>query len=251
MGVFVKQLIPIDDIIADLVDMTDEDMIRMKPMLYKWAMDGDRRIGTYYEYKRKKVVYTVSNCRIPIPCDAVYIAHIIIGDPGCDCDAIWNYVYGYFVSGVNEVSYPVIIDGVTETMDFLWSNGNYAPIHFDWQIQGNDIVIENANLNGQTVSVLYYGYQEDCDGRYLVWNSHADPISLYLQLFIAKKLQWKNFKRMKLSNMELGYIKILEDSYHTAVRHCRASDSEPSPPKEDHVFALINNPISGKGNLYL
>jgi hypothetical protein len=247
---FVKKLVTLDSIISDLVDMTDDEVIRMKPTLHKWAIESDKRIRTYYEYKRKKVTVTVANCCIPIPCDAVFLKYISLGDPGCDCYTIWNTLNEY--NGITESSWSETVNGQVFDYTFSWYDGSsIVPVHFDWEIQGNDIVISNANLNGQTVTLLYYGYQEDVNGNYLVWNTHADPISLYLQKFIAEKLQWKNFKRMKLSNAEFMYIDNLDTAYHRAVRHCRANDAESSPPTDDHVFAMINNPISGKGNLYL
>jgi hypothetical protein len=253
MGVFVKRLVPVDEIIADLVDMIDEEALRMKPTLYKWAMAGDKRIRTYYEYKRKFKVETVCNCQIPIPCDAVYIYSIIIGDPGCDCEKVWRNIAGHNGHWHNESFFPMLDSNGSLVMnDYIWSDGGgYQRVHFDWQIQGDDIVIQGGHLNGRTVTILYCGYQENKDGQYLVWDTHVDPISLYLKKFLADKEQWRNFKKLKLNKYEMVYIGSIDTAYHQAVRHCRANDTEVSPPQEDQIFNMINNPLSGRGNLYL
>ena len=63
---FTKQLITMDSIIADTIDMTDDEMLNIKPTLYKWGFYADKRIRTYYQYKRKSKVTRIENCCIRI-----------------------------------------------------------------------------------------------------------------------------------------------------------------------------------------
>lgn len=251
MGTFIKKLIPLDGIISDLIDVTDEEVLRIRPTLNKWALQADKKIKSPYPFQRKKSVYTVQNCCIPIPCDAVFALYLLIGNPGCDCFQLWSQFDN--LNGIQNSTYlETLSNGTQIQQTYMWTEGDtYYPINFNWHLQGDSIVIDAANLNGQVVTLLYFGYPEDADGNILVWDSHADAIANWLQKQIAKKLQWKNFKRLKLSNIEMSYIQTLDIDYHRSVRHARADDAETSPTEADHIYAFINNPISGKGNLWL
>jgi len=250
MGEFVKRLVPVKSVITDLIDMTDEEATANLPTLVKWAIKGDRRIGSWYPFVRRSTTATVSNCCIPIPCDAVYIAGIIFGNPGCDCNTLWNEWAVY--TGIETDGFYQLTPEKTFFFEYHWSSANKLyRANFDWQIQGGDIVIQGANFEGQTVTLLYYGYPVDKEDLPMVWDSHLDPLSLWLKLFLAEKEQWKNFRRIKLNKGELLYISDLRTQYHKAVRNARVQDTELSPLKEDECTFLMNSPLTGKGNVYL
>ena len=175
---------------------------------------------------------------------------MIPGDQGCECWKFFEYCDAY--NNVTESIIDVVLGGETIEYSFLWSSGNeVVPWHVDWHVQNGCIVIENLNMDGQSVTIQYYGYETDPEGIPYVYDTNIEAIASGLKLFLAKKEQWRSFKRLKLTSNESTYISQLKIEYNQDVRHARAEWAKSNSPDNDHISAFLNNPMSGKGNIYL
>ncbi len=214
-----------------------EDMglgeMRNSPLFKRWAVRADERIGSYYAYKKNICVTTVKDCHAELPCDVVAVLAILIGDYGCDCGTTFNQVLTH-VHAVGSV--------VNSSNGFIIQDNAVICQPLSWEIQDNQIVF-GQNIDGQTITIQYLGYQLDAEGWPLVNQNHSDAIGAYIMKKYAERSTFKISDTKKNENE----ISRLNREWHRLCRHARAEDGDPSPTERAEMVALVNDPLSGIG----
>ena len=208
--------------------------------IYKvWAIEGDRKIGSFYAYKRKIAVLHVHHCTADLPCEAVAVIGLMLGDHGCDCGLIFNRWYGSWGGGGGRAQVDtnagfIVIDP--------YGGGNGHGSGGRWHIQGNHIIME-GNYHDSKITIEYLAYEEDELGFPLINLNHEDAIAQYIEYKHALRTRWFDPK-YKISE---AAIMDMRKEWNRKARHARAEDGDPSVSELHEVTSMINNPLSGIG----
>ena len=220
-----------------LEDVAMEDT-RKLPVIKRWAVEADRDIGSYYSYKKKICVLDVCDCRAELPCDAVAVLALVIGDRGCECGSLFQGLHSYFTSQAIsnfQMGTFYVVDGVSQ---------GFGCLPFGWEIQNNNIVF-NQNMNEKKVTIQYLGMEEDEEGFPLVNENHLTAISAYIEWRLAKQTRWKAAHGGNVVS-ELA-IKELQRQWAQRCRQARADDGELSETDRRDIVRMVNNAMSGIG----
>lgn len=201
----------------------------------RWAVRAEKAIGSYYSYKRKIAVITVSKFRAELPCDAVYVQRVLLGDYGCDSADLFNYVCTITRAiNVSQTDTFLIIDKPEDASEVLVS-----PIK--WEIQNNCIVL-NDNYDNQKITVQYLGLEIDNDGFPMVLEGHVDAIVEYIMYRFARRSRFSREQKM-----ELGDVRDLKLSWNELMLEARADDAILSESDRQEIVAMLHDPLSGIG----
>ena len=106
----VQNKVSVKRVILDLVEKTSPDLISDMPLLVKWAIIADRKIGNYYDYVKSGIVLDIVNYKAALPIQAVAVLQLLLGKHDVSVsNNIFNqivypgdepvFVYGYDCSG--------------------------------------------------------------------------------------------------------------------------------------------------------
>lgn len=229
----INKLISIKQAIFEASEDMGFDITRDKPTFAMWAVRAEKDIGSYYSYKRKRDVLTISNCCAQLPCSAAYLKAVVMGDYGCDCEALFGSLYTW-AGGAFAIP--------TETF-LIIDNGDstrYSCAGIQYTIQDNSILF-NQNLDGQKVTIEYLGLEEDCDGFVMVNENHIPAIIEYIM--------WKFCVRSRFSavKMELGDTQMHKQEYFRLASDSRAMDATLTEADRAEIVAILHDPFSGIG----
>lgn len=205
------------------------------PVITRWAASAERSIGSYYSYKRKIDVIKVCKFRAELPCDAMYVQRVLLGDYGKDSADLFNYVCSVARAiNVTQTDTFLVIDKPENSRDVLLS-----PIR--WEVQDNHIVL-NENYDDQYLTIQYIGLQTDLDGFPMVLENHTEAIVNYILYRFARRSRFSREQKM-----ELGDVKMLKDEWEASMLDARADDSATSESDRQAIVALLHDPLSGIG----
>lgn len=231
----INKLVSIKEAILSASEDMGFDLTRDKPTFAMWAVRAEKDIGSYYSYKRKRVVITIKGCIAELPSCAAYLKGVLMGDQGCDCGELFNdfYSWGY---GSNVSQQEVGLTVLTSTLDapsFTLAGTRY-------EIQDNSIVFA-SNLDGQKVTVEYLGLEEDCDGFVMINENHIPAIIEFIM--------WKFCIRSRFSpiKMELGDIMMHQKEYFRLASDSRALDAELTPLEREACVSMLMDATGGFG----
>lgn len=227
--------IPVFQFIEDL----GLDETRMVPLLKRWCVEADHKIGSYYAYQRKICVVEVCECKAELPCSAVSVLGWIYGDHGCDCGLLFRQCFGL------QQSMGIAVSGLNgfEFVDAVGHQGSPRCVQVGWEIQNNHIVFNQSFPAGTKITIQYLGYQEDDDGFPMINNNHLTAMSAYMEWKLALQSRWK--PSVKTQN-EMA-IKEMQRRWAQECRQARAEDATPSESERAEMVAMVNDPISGIG----
>jgi hypothetical protein len=233
----INKLISIRNPIINAIDLLGLDHVQDMPIFTTWAIDAENKIGSYYQWVRKRVVLDIHNCTVCLPADAKSIQKAILGDVGCACDdltssrcdLLFNNT-GTFVNSNTSGSF-LIVDLGSDFEDFIGS--------VPYTIQDNKLLL-NQCLDGQKITVQYLGYKTDCDGFLEIGQNHVDAIKWYIIW-----LYW--YRKRNLSPMEQGKMNTARQEWERNCANARATDSEPSESEKLEMNAMLHDPLVGYG----
>jgi hypothetical protein len=229
----INKLISIKQAILEASEDMGFDITRDKPTFAMWAVRAEKDIGSYYSYKRQRAVLTITGCCAELPSGAAYLKAAVLGDHGCDCEALFTNLYTWASSSAISASETFLIIDRPDTDSFCLGGSSYS-------IQDNAILFAN-NLDGQKVTIEYLGLQEDCDGFVMVNENHIPAIIEYIM--------WKFCIRSRFSNlkMELGDTKMHQQEYFRLASDSRAMDAQLTESERAEIVSLLTDPFSGYG----
>jgi len=242
------KLISMHEIVNDLIEETNDVYENMRPVLMRWGVRAELKIDTQYMYRRQFAVLTVNGCCAPIPCNGVHVLGIILGDHGVDCGL---YLDTYFNGNFKYDTLSFYDDlGALVSYTFTYSDGSLVPIPVKWHIEGDQIKFAD-NLDGQSITMCYLGYEKDAEGYPLVNESHRDALITKLKIMILEREKHRKVVSGEYINQISGDISTLKREYKSYVRQARAEDMDPSNSERNEIAAMLNNPLTGYGNYLL
>lgn len=225
----INRLVSVDNVIVDLMDDLGLDHDKYRPMFTNWAVRAEKKIGSFYQYKRKHAVLTISGCVAEIPCEAVYLQLALMGDYGCDCGDLFRHVCSNIGITIGSDTSFLVID--------IPTSGNFYALR-DHHVQDNKIIF-SSNLDGQKVTIQYLGIESDENGISLIGENHIEAIGEYCQ--------WK-FKRRRVKDwMQQKMIGDHEKQWHILCADARAEDAEISESERQRIVGMLHDPLVGRG----
>src|SRR5690349_5160505 len=180
------------------------------PVFTRWAMECETGcIDSYYSYRKKIGIATISHCTAEVPDDAAFIQKIISGDHGCDC---WNLFTGWDrVAFFNESSDNFFYVAKPD----LQSGGIYGLC--GWEVQAGSIVFP-FDRNKEKITIQYLGFECDEDGFPKVMENHVQAIVEYIM--------YRYCVRSRYSPLKMDHSDIMrhKKEYESLVREARATD---------------------------
>lgn len=241
--------ISIKNAIQQAQDNMGIDHNRYIPLFTAWAVEADRKIGSYYSYKKKIVVLKVEQCRAQLPCESVAVLAVVYGDRLLrhDCNSLFNDVHRRIQT--DNFGFPTLIDGGWSDSNFWGCNG------VRYEIQNNQLVFSN-NFNTHNfhadsfnsdhhrkVTVQILALEVDQEGFPLINENHVDAVAQYIEYKNALKTRWNSIEN-KITETGIADMKM---EWGRKCRDARADDGDPSESDLAEIRNMINNPLSGVG----
>lgn len=236
-----RQKTSIRQFILDACEVSSVEYLRELPLLMKWARQADISIKAPNRYQRKIKVDTISNCKIPIPCDGVYIKNVVYGDYGCDCTTMFETLNNYTLNCST-------ID-LDECYVFYWQDASYRVTDISWQVKGD--CIEFQGLDDVTVTFEYLAYETDKDGFPVVFECHRDAIVHYIKHQLLERMKWKLLAAGKPANQVAGESRAQKKLYRRGIRYAKGIHNEQSLSQQEDNSIMYNDPLSGRKNYLL
>ncbi len=203
-----------------------QDHDRNRPLFTAWGVEGDREIGSFYNYKRKiKVLDVECGKEVILPCDVVAVIGVIFGDLGCECSDVFRQGFRYY----SNASYN----------DGFYSFGAYTMCTL-FEIQdGRLIFLSPLPLPKVTVEVLCY--ETDGEGLPMISENHVRAVGQYIEL------QWSLRSKHVPNQLQISPQECdrMDAEWHRLCRLARANDGEVSQTERAQIVAMINDPLSG------
>jgi len=235
-----KNMVSIMNAVNKVLDFTGNESVDDVPVLVEWAIDADKAIGSFYDYKEEIFVLEITNCRAKLPCGTIRVEGLLLGDHGCNCNLAFDnakLVIQDLSTGV-ETTGGLLAILVLDSGDVTCNVSNIR-----WWVQDNTIILDQ-NFNGSNVTVKLLMYQLDAEGFPLINEYNAVAVASYLEWRLAKRSLWAKNPREQFN---LNMIRDLEARWERMCGDARAQSSYPSKAEKEELANMINNPISGRG----
>lgn len=241
----INKLVSVNNVIINLIDDLGLDHNKYKPMFVNWATTAEKNIGSFYQYKRKRIVLNICGCVAELPCDAVYLQRALMGDYGLDCGELFS-ACGGFLNNVNaragniDLTSFLVVDlpaGATSASP-TGGTGIFSFGLVAHHVQDNKIIFD-INRDGQKVTVQYLGIEVDKDGIPLVGENHLEAILEYCL--------WKFRRRNVRSGIDLGLARDHEHRWNEFVCRARGDDAELSDTDRQRIVQMLHDPYIGRG----
>lgn len=231
----IRRKISIQNAVVALIDNIGLSRNSMIPVFRVWAKEGEQKIGSFYQYKRKIYVLDVENCTAKLPCEVVSVTALLLGDYGDCCTQIFESLYGYLVRTgitINPLNGFTVVD----------NSGQCSRTSVSWNIQNNMIVIA-GNYNGSKITIETLAYEVDSDGWMLVNENHVDALAQYCEM------KWMERAKHKKGATTIQYtgeeLRRVHDEWHRKCALARGEDGRLSESERREVANLISNPYAG------
>lgn len=223
----------------DEMDMNDDSK---RPIFTDWAIEGERKIGSFYQYQRKVVALKIYDKRYAeLPCETV----AVLGVVGCSCmpdthqcETIFGKYAQHYASRTAHASsfddfystaYTMGIPGV----DVSYQMGRY-------EIQDNNIVFLTPQ-SSEYIVVSILAYQIDNEGFPKVNENHIVAIAEYIVWRRMRQLRFKpgvnQFSRADIAEQEM--------QWHRQCGDARATSDPCTETDMADIVNMYNNPLSG------
>lgn len=213
------------------IDHDKDDMY-----LYNRALEAEKKIGSFYQYERKREVIDINGCTACLPPDAVLVEIAVIGNQGEGCENLLDLYCG--VGGITNTN----LDGQANflVVDVGGSIGETVTVGTPgFHVQNNKIIFNN-DLDGQQVTVQYLRYKVDCHGFMEVGENHIEAIKWFIV--------WNWFMRDGGNHyVQRDKMIMARDEWERNCRSARADDSRMSPTERAEAARLYANPFTGRG----
>lgn len=235
-----NKLLSIHDAIYNVIEDTGLDATSNVPKFMRWALDAEKKIGSYYGWKKQFIVLTGDKCRVKLPNNCMRVQRMVFGDYGCDCDTLFNNASNWTVN-MNSGSFANTgMAAFSLQVDLDPSGENFSLYDNKYEVQNNCMVFSHS-VDGKKVTIQFLGYELDCDGFLMVSENHILPITAYIKRNIAENSRFTPIK------MEMGDIKRLENDWIELRNQARGEDAELQPHDQKVIAAMLHDPWSGWG----
>lgn len=236
-----NKLISIHDAIYNTFGDTGLDIKTETPTFMRWAVDAEKKIGSYYGWKKQFQVLVGDKCRVKLPMNCMSVQRMVIGDYGCDCDSLMSNATNWSIQNLDVGAFISANPGVFSLEVDLDPDGkNFNLYNNKYEIQNNNMVFASS-VDKQKVTIMYLGYEVDCDGFLLVSENHILPITAYIKWQIAKRSRYTPIK------MDIVDIKMNEAEWKELRNQARGEDAELQPQDQRAIAAMLHDPWSGWG----
>lgn len=203
--------------------------------LTRWAVRAEKMIGSYYSYKKLIKVLTVDKYRAELPCEAIAVQRVLLGDYGCDVYDLFNQTVTVqkALSLTNESTFLVI--------DAEPGNTNIEVGFIKWEIQDNHIIL-NADYDAQKLTIQYLGLETDEDGFPKVIEGHQEAIIEYIMYRYAKRSRFGPGPKMDFQEVEM-----FKREWSNLCADARAEDARLSESEHMEIVSMISDPLIGYG----
>ncbi len=235
----INKFISIKNPIVDALDMVGGDKNKEMPIYINWAVKAEKRIGSPAGLKRgMKKVIPIKGCIAELPDSVVILERALLGDHGCECDDLFISIFN---QGTTEGGSSLDVQGFL-IVDLAQNSVSVMGI-VPYKVQDNKIHFAK-NHDGESVTIQYTGYEEDCDGFIKISENHNEAI----QQFIL----WKYIERSRIGpnpQKRLAYEdkKDAEREWHRLCANARGLDAVLSEPEQLEIAAMLNDPYAGRG----
>jgi hypothetical protein len=222
----INKLVPLQVTMMDFCMEVGIEHNKYRPLLLRW---GKKAYGYMKDcgaaVKRYVKVLEFKDCAVELPENATSIELIVWGDQGCDCDALVNYTTQK-CDVLNQKLFIGLNNGSTDQVN---------PAMYDFQIQNNQMIFP-ANYDGQKITVMFYGFAEDC-GKLLVSEHAIDAIVAYYEWMLSKQTRFKN-KEFRLSERS---IENSEYRWKRKLAEARANMIQNTSQQERQMVEILKN----------
>lgn len=231
----INKLVSIKTPIIDAQDYLGIDHDKDVPWFTKLATEAEKKIGSYFQFERKRKVIDITDCVAPLPNDAIKVEIAILGDLGEGCENIFANVCGSVsnsVTNVNSNGLFLVVDISSGDSGTTWGYVNY-------QIQNNKLIFDQS-FCGQKITIQYLQLKRDCDGFVEIGENHVEAIRWYIIFnYMFRKFQANYIDRDKWT--------FAFSQWERNCANARALDNEPTFSQHQEMTRLYNNAHSGIG----
>lgn len=231
----IKKMVSVDLAIQTAMEDMGMEDDRFRPKFTRWAIDAERKIGSFYSYKRDyvKLVRCDAN-HYEIPCHVVGIVGIIFGCVSLtNCGKIFRNQYNYYGNGgaYNALAnyFTISVDGVVM--------GSY---NRQWEIQDNKVVFLYPQTQ-EEITIDCIIYQIDERGFPLVNETHIDAIAQYIKMMRADGSIWIPSEQ----SIGRGDKADLTREWNRKCSLARGIDGAPTSSEMGEIVEMYNDHLSG------
>lgn len=236
-----NKLVSIYDAIYNAFEDTGIDVKAQTPVFARWAIDAEKKIGSYYGWKKQFAVLIGNHCRVELPNNCMRVQRMVIGDYGCSCDALMSSSYDWAISNIDNGAFiNTGAEVFSLQIDLDPTGNNFNMYDNKFEIQNNNMVF-GRSVDKQKVTIQFLGYEVDCNGFIMVSENHILAITDYIKWNVAKRSRFSPVK------MERWEIKDLEASWITLRNQARGEDAELQPHDQKAIASMLHDPWSGWG----
>jgi len=231
----INNLISIKEPIVDAMDQLGINTMQDIPVFTRWATLAEKNINSYFQFKLKRKVIPIVGCTACLPEDAAFLQLAILGDLGDDCANL----FATACSRINLSSATLNASAETTTFLIVDMGSGYTSYlgSVEHVVQGNKIIL-SQNLDGQSLTIQYLGYECDEEGFLKVGENHVQAITWFII--------WRYYFRMKRKNsLDYGQMNKAEAEWHRECANARAKDGAPTDSEQTELAAMISNPYAG------
>lgn len=232
----ISRLVSIKNPVLNALQDMGLDIAADVPVFTRWAAWAEKEgIASYYSYCKKIEVIDLKDCHAPLPCDAVYVQGVLIGDYGCDCTDLFEKSLCSLssITGFNSDNTFLVIDS-TDT-------NNPFPTRVKWETHNGHLKFKTHYPNTK-VTIQYLGFHLDEQGFPKVLDTHLEAITEYIMYKFAVRSRYSPLK------MDHSDIARHQSNYQRLFIDARAEDAQISDSERREIVAMINDPYIGYGS---
>lgn len=201
--------------------------------LIRWAVRAEREIGSYYSFRKEIKVLTVDKYRAELPCEAMYVQRVLLGDYGCDTFDLFDVWCGTIKQPLffTQQDSFLVIDNPGDGQAFTLGG-------LKWEVQDNHIIL-TQNYDKQKITIQYVGLCKDEDGFPKVCENHIEAIVAFIMYRFAQR------SRFTPNRMDFGDVADLKRDWATLAREARAMDDQFTESQRQEILSILHDPMSG------
>ncbi len=210
------------------------DHTKNYPDFVRWAVRAEKEIGSAQSLQRLIRVLTVDKYRAELPCEAMYVQKVLLGDFGKDAIDLFDYYCNPNYNAVFTASDTFLV------VDNPGASKEVIVGRLKWEVQDNHIIL-SGNYDKQKITVQILGIDKDEDGLPKVCENHVEAIVAHIQYRYALR------SRFTPNKMDMGDVQTLLRNWGSLAAEARAMDDQPSESDHKEMVRLLHNSFSGYG----
>lgn len=228
----INKFVSLDVPLMDLCFDTGIEHDRYRPIMLRWAKKCySELVSIRAAVKKYTTVETFDGCRLKLPDHATVLQIVVMGNEGCDCDAL--------ATQIAETK-----NGIVPQQMYLASDINACEVNsfkYEYRIDNNYLEFNHSEFDGQQATIAYWGFRNDCDGSLMVNELAVDAIIAYIEVKLSRQTRWKN-KEFRLSQWD---IREIQEKYNHAFKKAKAELIQLSHQERRQMSDIVKNNFGG------